>query len=168
MKQLISLLSTTLVMMLFLGGVACADPHDKLIPLLVGIEGWEAQPANGSSMLSAQMKMISARRSYSKGEKGIAVSLMVNSGPVQDCDLQESSREDNINRVRSRLVKGFWVKNTYNKSNNSGQLIVHLAYNKEANALLLANYSKMDEDEILADLKKLNWDAMKVVVAPML
>lgn len=161
-------LMAILAVLLLLGGVARADQHDKLIPFLVNIEGWEAQPAKGMSMVNPQMKMISARRSYGKGDKVIAVSLLVNSGPVQESDLQESSREDNLSRVRTRLVKGFWVKSTYSKTNNSGQVIIRLAHNQDSNSLLLANFSKMDEEEALANLEYLNWASMRGVVASML
>jgi len=168
MKQLISLFLAPLALLLVLAGVAYADQHDRLTPLLGGIEGWEAPPAKGMSLASAQMKMISARRTYTKGDKAINLSLLVNSGPVMDSDLQESSFEDQLNRISVKQVKGFWVKTTHGKNNNSGQVLVHLASNEMANALLLATYSKMDEAEALAEIENLNWGAMKAVVASML
>ncbi len=168
-KQLWAFLLMALVMILSMGaGVACADQHDRLTPLLGEIEGWQAKPVTGSSLASARLKMISARRVYSKGEKGITLSLMVNSGSIMDSELQDLIVEDDVHKVSNRLVDGFRVKSTFSKSTNSGQVVVYLAYNNEASSKLVAAYSKMDDAEALLSLQKLNWAEMKGVVSSML
>lgn len=168
MKRFDVLVLVMSVMVFFFSGNSHAEPHDRLTPLLVDLAGWQAQPAQGMSMVSEQMKMISAHRAYANGEKKIIVNLMVNSGPLQESDLQEANSEDDVNRGRTRLLHGFWVKNTYSKKKNSGQLIVYLAYNQEANALIVANYTKMGDEQALVTLEKLNWAEIKGVVTSML
>lgn len=167
-KLRVSLLVGLAIVLFFVAGAAFAEQHDRLTPLLVELEGWQAQPVQGTSMVSAQLKMITARRVYNKGVKGLVASLMVNSGPVMDSDLQESSTEDDVNKVTTRLLKGFWVTSTHNKKNNSGSIVVWLDYNEEANSSLVISYSSIGAEEALSNAKKFNWDAMKSAVSSML
>ena len=164
----IGFLLACLALLFLADGEALAEQHDRLLPLLRDLEGWQAQPAQGTSLASAQMKMISAVRSYSREDKNLTVNIMVNSGPLLDIDLQESSSEDANYRIQSRQVDGFWIKSTSSKRSASGQVIVHLDYNQEANAVLIVEYVKMSEEEVLRTVKVLDWPKLKKVVSPML
>jgi len=171
MKRLREVLLLALAIFLFAGSAVAGEgegQHDRLVPLLGELDGWKAQPANGTSMVSARLKIITARRAYSKVDKGLVVSLVVNSGPVQEGDLQESSAEDEHNKVFTARVNGFWIKTTYNKNKNSGQLVVYLAYKEDSHSKLLVNFSGMDASEALLNIQKFDWDGMKVIVSPLL
>lgn len=168
MRNFSTLVVVFLAIFLCLKGVGHAEQHDRLVPLLVDLEGWQAPPAKGMSLLSAQMKMISVNRSYTQNDKKLIVNIMVNSGPVLASDLQEFSSDNDTNSIQSRQVDGFWVKSSHTKKNSSGQLLVYLAYNQEANSLLIAEYSKMNEDEVLQIIKNLDLNKLKKVVSAML
>ncbi|NTV15206.1 MAG: hypothetical protein HGA96_14945 [Desulfobulbaceae bacterium] len=169
MKRFYGLVLMALAMVLpICVGVAEAEEHDKLTRLLVDREGWQGQPAQGRSLFSAQMKVISARRVYSQGEKGLTVSIIVNSGPLLDSDLRAVSSEDEMNKINVRQVQGFWVKTIQSKKKNSGQVFVYLAYNQETNSQLLCSYSNISSDEAVAELQKFNWVEIKEIVTPML
>lgn len=168
MKNFSSMTVLFLTIFLFMGGVSRAEQHDRLLPLLANLVGWQAQPAQGTSLISAQMKMISATRSYSQADKDFTVNIMVNSGPVLDSDLQVSSSDNESIREKTRQIDGFWVKSSYNKKSNSGELLVYLDYNKEASGLLMANYSKMSDEEALQVIKKMDWKKLKKVVSALL
>lgn len=168
MKNFSSLAVIFLIIFFSIGGVGRAEQHDRLLPLLGNLEGWQAQPAQGISMISAQMKLISASRNYSQADKNLIVNIMVNSGPVVDSDLQESSSESESMREQSRQIDGFWVKSSHAKNNGSGEVVVFLDYNQEANALLVANYTKMSDDEVLRVIRGLDWQKLKTVVSSFL
>jgi hypothetical protein len=168
MKNFSSLVVMFLAIFLLMGGVGQADQHDRLLPLLGNLDGWQAQPARGLSLVSAQMKMISANRIYSHADKNLGVSIMVNSGPVLDSDLQESSMDNEVIKEQIQQIDGFWVKSSYNKKNGGGQLIVYLDYNQEASGLLIADYSKMSDDEVLQVIRRMDWKKFKKVVATLL
>lgn len=168
MKNFSSLAVMFLTIFLFMGGEGRADQHDRLVPLLANLEGWQAPPANGMSLISAQMKMISATRIYSQADKNLTVNIMVNSGPVVDSDLQESSSDNEAMRAQSRQIDGFWVKSSYTKKNGSGEVIVYLDYNQEANGVLVADYEKMSEDEVLQLIRSMDWKKLKKVVSTLL
>lgn len=168
MRNFSTLVVVFLAIFLCLKGVGHAEQHDRLVPLLVDLDGWQAPPAKGMSLLSARMKMITANRSYSQADKNLAVSILVNSGPVLDSDLQESSSDNDTISIQSRQIDGFWVKSSHTKKNASGQLLVYLDYNQEANSLLIVEYSKMNEDEVLQIIKNLDLNKLKKVVSAML
>jgi hypothetical protein len=168
MKKISSLVLMSLMIFLSIGGVGRADQHDRLVPLLSNLEGWQAQPAKGMSMISAQMKMISASRIYRQADKNLTVNIMINSGPVVDSDLQESSSDNDVAREQSRLVDGFWVKSTHTKKNGSGEVIVYLDYNQEANGVLVVDYAKMSDDEVLQIIRSMDWKKLKKVVSTLL
>lgn len=168
MKNFSSMVMVSLTIFLCMVGVGQADQHDRLLPLLGNLAGWQAQPASGTSLASSQMKMISATRLYSRPDKSLAVNIMVNSGPVLDSDLQESSSDNESSWEKVRQIDGFWVKSNYNKKSGSGGLIVYLDYNKEASGLLMVDYSKMSDEEVLQIVKKLDWKKLKKVVSTLL
>lgn len=168
MKNFSSLAVIFLIIFLSIGGVGRAEQHDRLLPLLGNLEGWQAQPAQGISMISAQMKLISASRNYSQADKNLNLNVMVNSGPVVDSDLQESSSESESMREQIRQIDGFWVKSSHVKKNGSGEVVVFLDYNQEANALLVANYTKMSDDEVLRVIRSMDWQKLKTVVSSFL
>lgn len=168
MKKLSSLVVMFLTVFLCMGGVGRAEQHDRLVPLLGDLEGWQAQPAQGMSLISAQMKMISASRIYSQADKNLTVNIMVNSGPIVDSDLQESRSENDSVRAQSRLVDDFWVKSSHTKKNSSGEVIVYLDYNQKANGVLVADYAKMSEDEVLQLIRSMDWQKVKKVVSSLL
>lgn len=168
MKNFSALVVVILAIFLCMVGVGRAEQHDRLVPLLADLAGWQAQPAQGMSLLSARMKMISANRNYSQADKNLTVSILVNSGPVLDSDLQEFSSDNDDISIQSRQVDGFWVKSTHTKKDGSGQLIVYLDYNQEANGMLIAEYSKMNEDEVLQVIRSMDLKKFKRVVSAML
>lgn len=168
MKNLSALVVVFLAIFLCMEGVGCAEQHDRLVPLLVDLVGWQAQPAKGMSLLSAQMKMISADRSYSQADKNLTVGILINSGPVLDSDLKEFNSDNEVMSTHSRQVDGFWVKSTHTKSNASGQLLIYIDYNQDANCLLIAEYAKMNEDEALQIIKNIDLNKLKRVVSSML
>jgi hypothetical protein len=168
MKKIGSLAVMALMSFLLMSGVGLADQHDRLVPLLGDLEGWKAQPAHGMSLSSAQMKMISANRIYHQADKNLTVNIMINSGPVMDSDLQESSSDNETAREQSRQIDGFWVRSSYTKKNGSGEVIVYLDYNQAANGVLVADYSNMSDDEVLQVIKKMDWKKIKKVVSSML
>lgn len=168
MRNFSLLVMMSLTVFLFMGGEGRADQHDRLVPLLGDFEGWQAQPAKGMSLVSAQMKMISANRIYNQVDKSLTVNIMVNSGPVLDSDLQEFSSDSETSRLLNRQIDGFWVKSRYIKKNGSGEIIVYLDYNQEANGVLVADYEKMSEDEVLQLIRSMDWKKLKKVVATLL
>lgn len=168
MKNLTATPCLFLAIFLLLVGVGHAEQHDKLVPLLIDQEGWQAPPAQGMSLVSAQMKMINASRTYRQTDKNMTVNLMVNSGPVLDSDLQQFSSDDEATRVQSRQIDGFWTKATHLKKTNTGQVIVYLDYTPEASAVLFAEYANMNEEEALQLVRNLDWQKLKKVVSAML
>jgi hypothetical protein len=168
MKKISSLTVMCLIIFLFIGGVGRAEQHDRLLPLLGNLERWQTQPAKGMSLVSAQMKMISASRIYNQADKNLNVTIMVNSGPVLDSDLQESSSDNEVTREQTQLIDGFWVKSSHNKKSSSGELIVYLDYNQDASGLLVADYSQMSDDEVLKVVRSMDWVKIKGVVSKLL
>lgn len=151
-----------------MGGLVRAEQHDRLLPLLADLKGWQAQPAQGMSLHSAQMKLISANRIYNQLDKNLTVNVMINSGPVLEGDLQVSSSENDTFNIRTRQIDDFWVKSTHNKKDGSGQIIVYLDYNSEANSVLIVEYVKMGEDEAMRAVQSFDWNKFKRVVSSML
>lgn len=157
-----------LTIFLLSGGVGRADQHDQLLPLLGNLDGWEAQPAQGMSLISAQMKMITTSRVYNRSDQNLTLNINVNSGTVLDSDRQESSSESETIREQIRQIDGFWVKSSHTKKNSSGEVIVFLDYNQDASGMLIADYSQMSTDEVLQVIRSIDWLKLKRAVAKLL
>lgn len=142
--------------------IAHAEEHHSLTPLLIDLQGWEAEKAEGMSMDT--MKMTNATRSYTKNNKDITAMVIVGNNAMTQGQMQEMKAESMDVKVSISKIDGFQVHTSYDKNENSGSVIVFLSQSQTQGATFIVSYEGLSEKEALSLAKKFNWKKMKAVV----
>lgn len=148
--------------------IAHAEQHHSLTPLLVDLQGWEAEKPEGMSMDMGTMKVTNATRSYTKDNKDITAMVIVGNNAMTQGQMQEMKAESMDVKVSISKIDGFQVHTSYDKNENSGSVIVFLSQSQTQGATFVVSYEGLSEKEALSLAKKFNWKKMKAVVKKLL
>ncbi len=140
---------------------AYAQNHTALTPLLVNLSGWQAEKADGMSMSTGGMRMVTANRSYKKGGQELNATIMIGSQAMTMGQMQQMQMETEEVRVKTTTIDGFQISLNYDKQENSGGIMVILGSNQNNTAMFILNFQGMDENQALKLAKKFDWQAMK-------
>jgi hypothetical protein len=140
--------------------VACADQtFARFLPLLVDLDGWQGDKADGVSMEMPGNSMTSAKRDYKRGPAQLQVTVPM--GPAATGALAPTKTAMNIETGEGHMItttlNGFPVTKTYNNSQKSGALLVALG----PSALLTVSYNGISEDDGLTLARKFDWKAIQ-------
>jgi len=131
----------------------------RLMPLLVDLDGWQGKKPDGMSMEMPNGSMTTAAREYQKGPARVNASVMV--GQVAAGALAPMQAGMNITTSEGHMLSGnmhgMQVLKSYTTAQKSGALLV--ALDKEA--MFSLSYNGLSEDEALALAEKFDWKAIQ-------
>jgi hypothetical protein len=140
MNKPVLLLPAVLMMVLAYPALqVCAESYDALLPLLVDLPGWEADPANGEEWSSSFERTITSFRTYTSGGRGLRVGLQIgkNAGRSGFCGYNEGFQ------VQTPKTAGFQLFHTFDPQRQTGIIAVLLndsPHNPEMNAVLAIEF----------------------------
>lgn len=136
--------------------------HEALTPLLIDLEDWKAEDAQGMSMDMESVKMVNAFRMYETGEKEINAGIMICSKAMAQSQMQRMGKmEFGDMKMEFKEMDSFKVHTTYDKEEGQGYILVMLAQKEEDSGMFMFNYSGMDEEEALKLARKFDWKKIK-------
>ena len=136
-----------------------AQGFQRFVPLLIDLDGWKGEKADGMSMQMAGASMDTATRKYERGDSSIDAHVIVGPAaqgilaPVQAGIKVETSHE----RMSTTTIDGFVVLRTYQISDESGGVIVALSNN----AAFSLTFNGITDEDALALAKKFDWKAIQ-------
>jgi hypothetical protein len=138
---------------------AQAPGFQRFVPLLIDLDGWKGEKADGMSMQMGGTSMDAATRKYERGEASIDVQVMV--GPAAQAALAPTQAGIKIETPNERMstssIDGFVVLRTYQINDKSGGVIVALSNN----AAFSLTFNGITDEDALALAKKFNWKAIQ-------
>lgn len=134
---------------------------EALVPLLVDIGGYQAEEAQGANVNMGEMEMVTASRTYSKGEKSIDAVIMIGPKIMTEARMQEFSVETQEGKATGKEIDGFTVHLSYDKENKSAAVIVFLAQNDAKGAMFAVTLDGGNENEALEISRKFDWKKLK-------
>jgi hypothetical protein len=139
---------------------ASADQaFQRLMPLLVDLDGWQGKKPDGMSMEMPGGGMTTATREYQKGSAKANAAVMT--GQAASGALAPLASGMKINTSEGHMltdtINGMQVLKTYTTAQKSGALLVAL----DKDAMFSFSYSGMPEDEALALAQKFDWKAIQ-------
>ena len=139
---------------------ARAEPaFQRLMPLLIDLDGWQGKKPDGMSMDMPNGSMTTATREYQKGSAKANASVVV--GQTAVGALAPMVTGMNINTSEGHMltdtISGMKVLKTYTTAQKSGALLVAL----DKDAMFSFSYTGLPEDEALALAKKFDWKAIQ-------
>ena len=140
--------------------VARADQlFQRFLPLLIDIEGWQAEKPKGVSMHTSDLNMTTASRDYQRGKAELHAGVVI--GPTAEATLGPLEEGMNVQTTAGHVVSGtmhgMQVLRTFYQEQKSGVLIVGLT----KDALFNLSYVGVTEDEAVALAEKFDWKAIQ-------
>src|SRR5579863_8820652 len=131
----------------------------RLIPLLVELDGWQGKKPDGMSMEMPNGSMTTATREYQKGP--LKANAAVTTGLAAAGALAPIQSGMNLTTSEGHMVtdtmQGMKVMKTYTTAQKSGALLVAL----DKDAMFSFSYTGLAEDEALALAQKFDWKAIQ-------
>lgn len=140
--------------------VAHADQaFARFLPLLIDLDGWQGDKADGMSMEMPGNSMTSAKRDYKRGASQLQVTVLM--GPAAAGALAPMQAgihvETSDGHMITTTLNNFPVTKSYNNSQKSGALLIALG----PSAVLTVSYNGISEDDALALAKRFDWKAFQ-------
>lgn len=142
-----------------LGHAHADQSFQRLLPLLIDLDGWQGKKPDGVSMEMADTSMTTATRDYERGEAKVHTTVIVGQAaegalaPLQGGMNLETSEGHMV----SATIRGLSALKVFNSKEKSGNLMVEL----DKNAMFNFAYEGMGEDEALALADKFDWKAIQ-------
>ncbi|MBW1644913.1 MAG: hypothetical protein JRJ56_01115 [Deltaproteobacteria bacterium] len=147
---------------------AGAQGHTSLTPLLIKLDGWQAEEPEGMTMNTGGINMVTATRKYVQGQKELDAMLMVGNQPMAMGQQEQMSVDTAHGRMRIRQINGFQVHTTLDKRDNSGGVMVVLGKKEGSGAMFILTFKGISDEEALKIAKKFDWQAMRKQTAKLL
>src|SRR3569832_864485 len=142
---------------------ASADQaFQRLMPLLVDLDGWQGKKPDGKSMEMPGGSMTTATRDYQKGS--VRANAAVMTGQAASGALAPIQSGMNVTTSEGHMVSdtmlGMKVMKTFTTVQKSGALLVEL----DKDAMFSFSYTGLAEEEALALAQKFDWKAIQAAV----
>jgi hypothetical protein len=139
---------------------ASADQaFQRLMPLLIDLDGWQGKKPDGMSMEMPNGSMTTATREYQKGSAKANAAVMT--GQAASGALAPIQSGMNVTTSEGHMVtdtmQGMKVMKSYTTTQKSGALLVAL----DKDAMFSFSYNGLSEDEALALAQKFDWKAIQ-------
>lgn len=136
----------------------------QLTSFLVDVPGWTAMRAEGMKAGEMGQIMTHAMRMYQKGNKDVAVILMVGNPDevlASDAELSEGQIETPEVKVEVKTIDGFKVQIAHMKAEGGGSMAVLIKNDKTKGIVLTLTFKGMSFEEALDFAKKFDWNSIK-------
>lgn len=167
-KKILIILPIVYLLFVLPVSVLCQKAQD-FVPLLIDLEGWEADEAEVLDVSFQDFRGVNVRREYEKDEQSLDVNVMVGFqaaglwNPVY-YDGFKMEAGDAIMDVKK--TDGFFVFHNYQKSEKAGMCVVLLeetSQEKKTGAVFVFSYEGIEDKEGVELAKKFDWKKMSEI-----
>jgi len=134
---------------------------DSLKPDLIDIPGWQSEPVQAMTMEMNGINMITATRSYEKGDNSFDAAILITTQQMGMMSFQQISMSEGGISINSTQMDGFKVVHSHDGNENSGNIMVLLGESKSNSALFSISYEGLSDKESIAIAKKYSWTNMQ-------
>jgi hypothetical protein len=151
---------------------ASAASYEALLPLLVDLPGWEAEPADGADASFEGMRAVTVYRTYESGDRRFEVNFLAGTqaGMTWMPDYKEGYKmETPEGLMEVKRIAGFLVYYTFERESSSGGIVVLIqeavASKPDTGAVLAISFEGLALEEALKMAQRFSWAKMKDQVA---
>ena len=144
-----------------------AAGYQGLLPLLVDLPGWEAEPADGADASVEGMRAVTVYRTYESGDRRFEVNVLVGlqAGLTWMPDYKEGYKmETPEGLLEVKKIAGFLVYYMFESVSNSGGIVVQLqdaASEPDSGAVFAVSFEGLPLEEALRTAQRFNWAKLK-------
>lgn len=147
----------------------CVEP-ENLVPLLIDLEGWEADKAEVTDATFQNFRTINVSRKYEKDDQTLDAGIVIGyqaAGMWNPMYYDGFKMESGDSIVDVKKTDGFFIFHSYQKPDKTGMCIVLLretSQQKRTGALFAFSYEGIEDSEGLELVKKFDWKKMSEIV----
>jgi len=145
-----------------------AAGYEALLPLLVDLPGWEAEPADGADASVEGMRAVTVYRTYESGDRTFEVNLLIGlqAGMTWMPDYKEGWKMQTPEGLMEvKRIAGFLVYYMFENESNSGGIVVQIqettVARQDTSAVLAISFEGLALDEALKTAQRFSWAKMK-------
>lgn len=142
---------------------ARAESYETLFPCFIDLPGWEGEEPEGMKVEQAGMKMINAKRAYTKGDKEITAVIMignqVGTGAITLKGMADIETDEQ--KVTVKTIKGFLTQTVYDKTDRSGTVTVIILPREKLGAIFTLSFEGLTEKEAIKVAKRFDWNLIR-------
>ena len=147
--------------------LVAAGQYESLTPLLINLNGWEAEVPQGMDMDMGGMKMIQAMREYAKGNQSLKAMVMVGNSMMAQGQRPPKNIETSEDLLKTQTIDGFQVMLQHAKRVAEGAVVVSLSGADQKGAQFILHYTGLKSNEAIDMAKKFDWQKMQKTAAEM-
>jgi hypothetical protein len=160
----------TAAVLILAAGPARAAKYESLAPLLIELDGWQANKVEGMDMDMGEVKMIQAARTYTKDDKEINAMIMIGNSMMTQAQMQgmqNMEMETEEAKMRVTTMDGFKVSLQHSKTTSEGTVVVALEGGETQGITFIFQYKGLNEEEGLALAKQFDWKKLQKAAKPL-
>ncbi|HUV07015.1 MAG TPA: hypothetical protein VMX75_04745 [Spirochaetia bacterium] len=149
--------------LIFAATGAFSQSHETLFPSLVNLPGWNGDKPEGVKLDMGAMKMVTASRNYTQGDKELTALIMIGNAQGGGSILPQgtSKMETDEAKVSVQTINGYQVQVVYNKKDHGGLVTVVLIPGENSGTFFNLTFEGLTEDEGMALAKRFDWNGIK-------
>jgi hypothetical protein len=158
-RMIFALVTLSILWPLGLAPARAQQAFQRVLPLLIDLDGWQGKKPDGMSMEMPNNSMTTATRDYQQGAAQMHAGIVI--GQAATGALAPLQAGMNIQTADGHMItstiSGLSVIKTFNIHQKSGAIMVALA----TNALFSLSYNGITEEEVLPLAEKFDWKAVQ-------
>ena len=167
-KKVLIILPAVCLLFILPVSILCQKAQD-FVPLLIDLEGWEADEAEVVEVSYQDFKGLSVRREYERDEQSLDATIMIG---FQAAGLWNPMYYDGFKMEAGDAIMdvkktdGFFVFHNYQKSEKAGMCVVLLeetSQEKKTGAVFVFSYNEIEDKEGVELAKKFDWKKMSEI-----
>jgi hypothetical protein len=151
----------TFIFFLIAAGPGYAADYQTLTPLLIDLNGWNAEAANGISLDTGNQTIHNAGREYTHGDKEIQAIIFIGPQAMSQGQMDQMKAGKAPDHLNLTKIDGFDVTMFYDEQENTTTIMVFLSQNQQSGAFLALTCEGLEQDESINIAKQFDWNAMK-------
>ena len=141
-----------------------AQQHENLKPLLIDLDGYEADNPEGMTIDMGTTKMINALRDYSNENVDISTSIIIANQMMMSAKMQEFSFQSEGETVKIEEIDGFKVSRYFNENEKEFSITVYIEGNESQSGVFIFMSTGLEKDAALNLSKQFNWEQISEAV----
>ena len=154
----------------FLAVIGMCEKPEDLVPLLIDLEGWEADEAEVDDVTFQNFRGINVRREYEKDDQTLDASIVIGyqaAGMWNPMYYEGFKVEANDSVLDVKKTDGFFIFHSYQKPDKAGMCIVLLqqtSQQERSGAVFAFSYEGIEDSEGRELAQKFDWKKMSEII----
>ncbi len=167
-QKLLFTYALVIVFISSLTSFAYAQQNNSLTSLLITLNGWEADPAEGMNMNMNGIKMVNAVREYKKGHADVTATIIIGNSMMTQSQMPQMNVQTSDKSMKTKKINGFNLYINYDKKEKTGVVLIFLNKKASDQSLFIVSFQGLSEEQGLKFAERFDWNKIKQATGKLL